>query len=350
MQSHAKDKTIQKIKDMTKKSLYLASIAITLIAIGSCATAIFAANAEPRYDERPEVQAFVAEMANKHGFSSTDLLKVFANTEFRPSVIKAMLPPADANVRSWERYRPRFVNTVRIANGIKFMAQYAEALKRARETYGVPETVIAAIIGVETVYGQDAGNFRVMDALTTLAFDYPRRAEYFRGELEQYLLMTREQNLDQFSVRGSYAGAIGLPQFMPTNIRKLAVDFDGDGKIDLRNNPIDAIGSVAHYLQSFGWQTDNPIAIAISFQEPAPTQWTDSIIPAITLDDIKSLRFTTQRSFDKNLNFALIPLESPNKAAEYWLGFNNFYVITRYNKSAFYAMSVMQLAEALQKE
>lgn len=334
---------------MTKKNYYLSAAILALIAVATCASAILAANAEPRYDERPEVQAFVAEMANKHGFTSSDLLKTFAEAEFRPSVIKAILPPTDANVRSWERYRPRFVNAARISNGIKFMAQYSEALKRAREIYGVPEEIIAAIIGVETVYGQDAGNFRVMDALTTLAFDYPRRAEYFRGELEQYLLMTREQKLDRFSVLGSYAGAIGLPQFMPTNIRKLAVDFDGDGKIDLRNNPVDAIGSVAHYLQSFGWQTDTPIAIAISFQDPAPTQWTESIVPAITLDDIKSLRYTTQRSFDKNLNFAIIPLESPDKAAEYWLGFNNFYVITRYNRSAFYAMSVVQLAETLQQ-
>lgn len=332
-----------------KVNLKTIVISVLTVFAGSI-SAFSAANAAPRYDERLEVQTFVAEMVEKHGFNSSDLLNVFANAEFRPSVIQAMLPPSSPNVRSWERYRPRFINNIRITNGIKFMAKYADALKRARETYGVSEEVIAAIIGVETVYGQDTGNYRVIDALTTLAFDYPRRAEYFRSELEQYLLMTREQKLDYFSVLGSYAGAIGLPQFMPTNIRQLAVDFDGDGKIDLRNNPVDAIGSVAHYLQFYGWQTDKPIAVAVNFQDPAPAQLAESILPALTLDDMKDLRFTTQSGFDKSLNFALVPLESPNKPAEYWLGFNNFYVITRYNKSSFYAMSVMQLADALRRE
>lgn len=306
---------------------------------------------ERPYNERPEVQAFVAEMVEQHGFSANDLLNLFANTEFQPSVVKAIEPPDNPIVvRSWQRYRPRFVNNIRIARGQKFMEQYADALKRARETYGVPEDIIAAIIGVETVYGRNTGNYRVIDALTTLAFDYPRRAEYFRGELVQFLLMAREQNLDYFSVLGSYAGAIGLPQFMPTNVRLLAVDFDGDGKIDLRDNPIDAIGSVARYLQFYGWQTNAPVACAVDFQDAVPSPWLESTAPLMTLDDMKNIRFATDRSVDEALKFAVIPLESPNKTPEYWLGYNNFYVIKQYNKSTFYAMCVMQLAEALRNE
>ena len=306
---------------------------------------------ERPYNERPEVQAFVTEMVQQHGFSASDLLGMFANTEFQPSVVKSIAPPDNpATVRSWQRYRQRFVNNIRIARGVIFMAQYADALKRARETYGVPEDIIAAIIGVETVYGRNTGTYRVIDALTTLAFDYPRRAEYFRGELVQFLLMAREQNLDYFSVLGSYAGAIGLPQFMPTNVRQLGVDFDGDGKIDLRDNPIDAIGSVARYLQFYGWQTNAPVACAVDFKDAVPSPWLESIAPLLTLYDMKDIRFTTDRSVDEAQKFAVIPLESPNETPEYWLGYNNFYVITRYNKSTFYAMSVMQLAEALRNE
>ncbi len=312
--------------------------------------------AEERPDERPyheraEVQVFVARMVEQHGFSSDELLNLFANTEFQPSVIKAMQPSDNpVTARSWERYRPRFVNGMRIAHGARFVTQYAEALKRARETYGVPENIIAAIIGVETVYGKKTGNYRVMDALTTLTFDYPRRADYFREELTQYLLMAREQKLDYFSVLGSYAGAIGLPQFMPTNVRQLAVDFDGDGKIDIRDNPVDAIGSVARYLQFYGWQTGAPIACAVSFQDAVPSSWLESTVPVMTMADMQDVRFTTEHDVGQTQKFAVIPLVTPNKAPEYWLGYNNFYVITRYNRSTFYAMSVTQLAEALHGE
>ncbi|CAG0971253.1 membrane-bound lytic murein transglycosylase B [Methylophilaceae bacterium] len=302
------------------------------------------------YHERGEVLEFVAEMAERHGFDAIDLREVFAGVEFQPSVIKAMEPPASPNVRSWERYRPRFVNQARIDRGVRFMQAYAEELKRARQMYGVPEEIIAAIIGVETIYGQNTGKYRVIDALTTLAFDYPRRAEYFRGELEQYLLMAREQQLDYFSVLGSYAGAIGLPQFMPTNVRQLAVDFDSDGRVDLRSSAVDAIGSVAHYLAVHGWLTDAPVASHVSFHDPVPDSWLETILPTMTKDDIKDVRFNTKVSLDEHMNFAVIPLDTPEKMPEFWLGFNNFYVITRYNKSTFYAMSVLQLAQALKAQ
>jgi len=305
------------------------------------------ANAIEAYHERPEVQAFMSQMEEKHGFSAQELRDVFAGVKFQAAVIKAMEPPTTPGVRSWERYRSRFVNQNRINGGQRFMREYAAELQRARKSYGVPEEIIVAIIGVETLYGQYTGNYRVIDALTTLAFDYPRRAEYFRGELEQYLLLAREQGLDYFTVLGSYAGAIGLPQFMPTNVRQLAVDFDGDGKVDLRNSVVDAIGSVAHYLSVHGWRTDEPVASHVAFDEAVPDAWIETILPLMTKKDIQHVGFNTSIALDHSLNFAVIPLETPDRPAEFWLGFNNFYVITRYNKSSFYAMSVWQLAEEL---
>lgn len=299
------------------------------------------------YPERAEVQAFIDRMAKTHGFDAEDLRRIFADAEFQPSIVKAMEPAASPLARSWERYRLRFVNQDRIDRGIAFMRAYADDLKRARQRYGVPEEIIAAIIGVETLFGQHAGRYRVLDALTTLAFDYPRRADYFRGELEQFLLLVREQRLEYGEVLGSYAGAIGLPQFMPTNVRLLGVDFDGDGRVDLRNSVVDAIGSVAHYLAVHGWQSGAPIADPVDFERPVPDAWLQDIRPELTRQDIKTVGYRTETALGDELSFAVIPLETPRKPPEFWLGFQNFYVITRYNKSTFYAMSVLQLAQAL---
>jgi membrane-bound lytic murein transglycosylase B len=304
-------------------------------------------NERAPYHQRDEVMVFVEQMAKKHGFVANELKAVFADVEFQASVVKAMEPPSSPNVRSWERYKSRFVNQGRINQGIRFMQEHAVELTRARQQYGVPEEIITAIIGVETLYGQNTGSYRVIDALTTLAFDYPRRAEYFRSELEQYLLLTREQGLDYFSVLGSYAGAIGLPQFMPTNVRQLAVDFDDDGQVDLRNSVVDAIGSVARYLADHGWKAGEPITSQVRFNETVPDAWIENILPVMKKKDIKHVSFSTESKLDEALSFAVIPLVTPDKPSEYWLGFNNFYVITRYNKSTFYAMSVFQLAEAI---
>lgn len=323
---------------------------MTLVSLFAAETQAGVPDSRTPYDQREDVLTFVAEMVEKHGFASEELRNVFSGVKFQASVVKAIEPPTSPNVRSWERYKPRFVNQIRINRGAEFMREYAAELKRAREIYGVPEEIIAAIIGVETIYGRNTGNYRVIDALSTLAFDYPRRAEYFRGELEQYLLLAREQRLDYYAVLGSYAGAIGLPQFMPSNVRQLAVDFDGDGKIDLRNSVVDAIGSVARYLFVHGWQTGAPVASHIVFDDAVPDAWVQTILPVMTRDDIRHVGFNTRSPLDKTLSFAVIPLETPEKDAEFWLGFNNFYVITRYNKSTFYAMSVFQLAEALARQ
>ncbi|HEY8354366.1 MAG TPA: lytic murein transglycosylase B [Methylophilaceae bacterium] len=309
--------------------------------------AMTAANAGDGYHEREDVRVFVQQMVERHGFPAEELLQVFAEVRYQASAVRLMEPPSTPGARSWERYRSRFVNQGRITAGLRFMQEYAADLERARKIYGVPEEIITAIIGVETLYGRQTGNFRVLDTLTTLAFDYPRRAEYFRGELEQYLLLVREQKMGYFDLQGSYAGAIGLPQFMPTNVRKLGVDFDGDGKVDLRNSVVDAIGSVAHYLAVHGWRSGEPVASHVSFDGEVPDAWVQTILPVMTEKDIRHVGFNTSVPLDQSLSFAVIPLETPDRPAEFWLGFNNFYVITRYNKSSFYAMSVWHLAEEL---
>ena len=208
----------------------------------------------------PEVQEFVRDLAKRHGFVESELKRVFANAQRLDPVLEAIARPAE-RVRSWEDYRALLVTERRIAEGVEFWKKYPRTLERAERKYGVPPEYVVAIIGVETFYGRNTGSWRVVDALTTLAFDYPPRAGFFRSELEQYLLMAREAGVDVFSVRGSYAGAIGIPQFMPSSARRYAVDFDGNGKIDLQKSRVDAIGSVANFLKVHGWQRDADVLV-----------------------------------------------------------------------------------------
>ena len=204
------------------------------------------------YADRPEVGAFVAEMVERHGFIETELRDMFAQVRRNDDAVRLMSPAPSGFKRSWQAYRSRFLDGLRIREGLRFWREHEPWLELAAQRFGVPPEIVVAIIGVETLYGRNTGDFRVLDVLTTLAFDYPRRADYFRSELEHYLLYSRESNLDVFAVRGSFAGAIGLPQFMPGSIRRFAVDLDGDGEIDLRSNPADAIGSVASFLAEHG--------------------------------------------------------------------------------------------------
>ncbi|MBP8169870.1 MAG: lytic murein transglycosylase B, partial [Azonexus sp.] len=213
-------------------------------------------------------------------------------------------------------------------------------------TYGVPEEIIVAIIGVETEYGRNMGSFRVLEALATLAFYYPRRADFFRTELEQFLLLARENDMDAVNVRGSFAGAIGIPQFMPGSQRRYAVDFDGDRKVDLYGSVDDAIGSVARFLEQHGWQAGQAVAVpARTRGEPERSLIEAGIQPTLKVADLAQQGITA--SADPQAVVTLVDLVSPGRATEYWLGFDNFYVITRYNRSSFYAMSVFQLAEEI---
>lgn len=291
---------------------------------------------------RPEVVAFIDEMAEKHAFERDALERLFATAKFQPAIIRAISQPATA--RPWHEYRPRFINPQRTAGGVAFWNGHAVTLQRARQEYGVPEEIVAAVIGVETVYGAQTGRHRVLDALTTLAFDYPMRAEFFRSELENYLLLAREQGDGVFSLRGSYAGAIGIPQFMPSSYRRYAVDFDGDGKKDLSQNSADAIGSVANYLKFFGWEEGQAVAVRAQVSgEGYREALLAGIKPLLTLAEMKKLGVTPLEEIGDNRQATLFVLENKD-GPEYWLGFNNFYVITRYNRSVHYAMSVLQLA------
>ncbi len=307
-----------------------------------------------QYQNRPEVQAFIAGMAQKYGFVESELRFMFSRARFYPGIIDLISPPTNPRVRSWQAYRGRFIEPIRIAGGVELWKRHAKSLERAEREYGVPAEIIVAIIGVETVYGRNVGGFRVIDALTTLAFDYPRRGEFFRDELENYLLFARDEGIDVFAMRGSYAGAIGIPQFMPSSWRQWAVDFDGDGKIDLRNSFADAIGSVANFLKGHGWSAGAPIAFPARVDGEAWHELLDrDILPSAKISELPRLGVTSEALAAQGLPddtlCALIDLVTPDAPTEYWVGLQNFYVITRYNRSSFYAMSVMELARAIKQ-
>lgn len=296
-------------------------------------------------DVELQIENFIEDMVDQHAFDRRELEAAFGQVKILPDALKLISAPSSSI--AWHKYRDRFVNRQRISGGVSFWRRHAPALVKASQVYGVPEEIIVAIIGIETNYGTSTGGYRVIDALTTLAFQFPRRADYFREELAQYFLLSREQNFDVLSIKGSYAGAIGIPQFMPGSYRRYAVDFDGDGKINLSGNVNDAIGSVGNYLKMFGWQEKRPIALRA---QKTNEDFLKSIEPGIEpLHSINKLRQAGIVSVDPvegESLAALIMLDDEGRE-ELWLGLNNFYVITRYNRSTFYAMSVYALAEAI---
>jgi membrane-bound lytic murein transglycosylase B len=291
----------------------------------------------------PGIPEFIDEMVLKHQFKRDELVQVFQAAQYRPDVIDAMNMPS--TTKPWLEYRAAFINPKRIEGGIKFWQKHAQSLERAEKIYGVPVEIIISVIGVETLYGKNAGNYRTLDALTTLSFDYPRRVEFFRGELEQYLLLAREQNFNLLNIKASYAGALGIPQFMPSSYRKIAVDFNGDGVIDLMNEADDAIGSVANYLKQYGWKAGEAVAVRASVENNARP---NDVGAARSMAAWATLGVTPQVKFDDGVYSYLIDFTLP-EGKEYWFGFNNFAVITTYNNSIYYAMSVYQLALELRK-
>ena len=306
------------------------------------------------YSKRVEVQAFMADMVARHGFVESELAFLFSRARFYPAIVELITPPVNPRVRSWQVYRSRFLDPVRIDGGVALWKRYESELARAEKEFGVPAEIIVAIMGVETVYGKNTGNWRVIDALTTLSFDYPKRAEFFRSELENYLLFAREHDVDVFSVRGSYAGAIGIPQFMPGSWRRYAVDYDGNGKINLRESFIDSIGSIGNFLKGHGWAAGGAIAFPARVEgEGWRTLLDKDILPHTRIADLAkngiSAETLVSQRFPETTLVALVDLVTPDQPTEYWVGLQNFYVITRYNRSSFYAMSVMQLAEAIKK-
>ncbi len=320
-----------------------ASLAAGLWLLGAPATA------SASYSERAETQAFIAEVAERHAFDPAELDRALSQARHDPTVIRLITPPARKGVRSWQNYRARFLDDTRIDGGSAFWNEYADELERAAREFGVPAEIIVAIIGVETIYGRNTGNFETLSALATLAFDYPPRAELFRRELEALFLLAREQARDPASYSGSFAGALGYPQFLPSSVRAYAVDFDRNGRIDFDSDPVDAIGSVANYLRAHGWQTDAPVAerARLAADTDSAALVAAGIEPTLHPALLAQSGVSTLDGRTAAAVATLVDLETPGAETEYWLGYRNFYVITRYNRSSFYAMSVFELAEAL---
>ena len=295
---------------------------------------------------RPEVRAFVNEVARRDHLERRWVARIVAAAETKSAILVAMNRPAE-RVLQWQAYRRIFVSEQRIAAGRAFYAEHRPLLEAAARTSGVPAEMIAAIIGIETSYGRITGNYRVLDALATLAFDYPERSAYFRGELEQFLLLSREARFDPLKVTGSYAGAMGAPQFMPGSYRSFARDGDGDGRIDLWNNWADIFESVAHYFVAPGWHRGEPNVAPAELLDPDAEDLPANRLELVyTLDALRrrSVEFATTLPDDAR---ALLVGLWDGDRPRYQVGFHNFWVITRYNHSAMYALAASELATAI---
>ena len=292
-----------------------------------------------------EEKSFIDHMVKKHQFDRATLEKQMKQVKLRQDIIDAISRPAEG--KPWHEYRKIFLTQARIKNGAAFIKKHEKTLKKAEKKYGVPVEIIAAIIGVETNYGRLKGRYRVMDSLYTLGFHYPKRSKFFRKELEHFLLMARQDGFDPFSLKGSYAGAMGTPQFISSSYREYAVDFDGDGKRDLIDNVDDAIGSVANYLKRHGWVRNGVITQpAVLKTKAAQDMVQRKLKPKNNWSTLKQKGVHVDSPPKDSEKGALLAFEL-KKGHEHWVGWKNFYVITRYNHSALYAMAVYQLSEEL---
>jgi membrane-bound lytic murein transglycosylase B len=322
--------------------LFLGALFCTLPAC----TKTIAATEAGGYAGNPDVQAFIDEMVAEHAFDREQLTGIFSHAERRDDIIELMSRPAEKRLE-WGEYRKIFLTQSRIDGGVAFWDANEKILQQAEEKFGVDAQVIVAIIGVETRYGGNTGSHRVIDALSTLAFDYPPRSKFFRGELEQYLILAREENIDLLSATGSYAGAMGYGQFIPSSYRHYAVDFDGDGVRDLWDSPMDIIGSVANYMHKHGWDLGATVATPATVEGDAYTSLLDKgLKPETPVATLQASGITPARPVPGDTPAALLELVN-TQGPEYWLALNNFYVITRYNRSPLYAMAVYQLSEEI---
>ena len=299
-------------------------------------------NVQADYSQRSDVQQFIDEMVEKHGFDRNDLELKFALAKKLDGVLEAIAKPAE-KVLTWREYRPIFVTSKRIRRGNDFLQQHHEALKRAEKEFGVPAEIITAIIGVETYYGRLSGKTEVFDSLVTLGFDYPPRSRFFLSELEQFLLLAREENVDVSVIRGSYAGAMGMPQFISSSYRQYAIDFDGDGKRDLWNSTADVIGSVANYFKVHGWKSGGQVVVPARVKGQIE-ETRNKLKPHTDISELAKKGVFPEVAVDNDAKATVITLKG-KRGKEYWLGLDNFYVITRYNHSALYAMAVYQLSQ-----
>ncbi len=315
------------------------------------ATAVLAAGARSAAldTHRADVKGFIAQMADQHDFKKRKLRKLLGAAQSQPAILQAMERPAE-KAKPWYEYRTFFLTERRIREGTEFWLAHRQDLDRASVRSGVAPEYIAAILGVETYYGRLTGSYRVLDALATLAFDYPPRAKFFRDELEQFLLLTRDFNMDPLTLKGSYAGAMGAPQFMPSNYRRFAVDANSDGRIDLWTSWPDVCASVGNYLHEHGWNEGEPILVEAAV-DPGKAADLDGRKLALdeTVDSLRAKGVSFESSMPADSPAILIAADEPD-GVHWRVGYNNFYVITRYNHSALYAMAVYELAAAVKQQ
>lgn len=302
------------------------------------------------FANNPNAQQFIDKMVNKHGFDRQQLQEILSQAKCLDSVLRLMdnqapttsvKPPSGPN-GAWLRYRKKFITPDNVQNGVVFWNQYEDALNRAWQVYGVPPEIIVGIIGVETRWGRVMGKTRILDALATLSFNYPRRAEYFSGELETFLLMARDEQDDPLNLKGSFAGAMGYGQFMPSSYKQYAVDFSGDGHINLWD-PVDAIGSVANYFKAHGWVKGDQVAVMANGQAPGLP---NGFKTRYSISQLAAAGLTPQQPLGNHQQASLLRLDV-GTGYQYWYGLPNFYTITRYNHSTHYAMAVWQLGQAV---
>ncbi len=301
--------------------------------------------------KQPQVQDFIKTMVREHNFKQAKLEKLFNQVEIKQSILDAISRPAE-RTKPWYEYRQIFLTDKRIKLGAKFWKDNKGILAYAEKVYAVPAEIIVAIIGVETFYGQRQGTYRVMDALSTLAFKYPKRSKFFTAELEHFLIMSKEQDFDPLSKTGSYAGAMGMGQFIPSSFRSYAIDFNGDGSKNIWTNHADAIGSVANYFKRHGWIKDKPVASLATVKTGTVIAEDDvckrSCKPKKTVAEYKQLGISPKIASTATIPAILLMFELQD-GKEYWLGYNNFYAISRYNHSSMYSMAVYQLSQEIKK-
>ncbi len=296
------------------------------------------------YLDYPEVHKMIDSLVDEHGFERAKLKALFGAAKRKQSILDAIARPAE-KTKAWWEYRNIFIKNKRISQGKAFMKQHIQLLESAEQQFGVPKEIIVAILGVETRYGRYTGGYRVMDALTTLSFDYPKRQKFFRKQLIEFLILAREEKQNPLDLMGSYAGAMGWGQFMPSSYRAYAIDYDGDQKRDIWTNPADAIGSIANYLSRHGWQRDQPIIARTTttgnrFESIA----NKSLKPAHSVQALAGLGVVPVTTYKSDRLASLVKLKNKNRY-EYWMGFKNFYVISRYNHSRLYSMAIYQLSQ-----
>jgi membrane-bound lytic murein transglycosylase B len=304
------------------------------------------------YLARPEVRSFIASVSDEHGLEIAELERILGSARYTPVAVRLIGPPpssAPSPARSYSRYRSKFLTPELISDGQRFWTQHAPLLERAEAQYGVPAEVIVGILGVETAFGRNTGSFRAVDALVTIAFDGERRQDYFREELKELLLLARESSMDPLRIKGSYAGAVGLPQFMPSSYRRFAVDYDDDGAIDLLGSPADAIGSIASYMKSFGWVSGEMPTAPVRLAPGSEPELVSGLERIHELADVQNKGVVFSGRDPPAGPISIFELPTPGQPSKFVAGFTNFEVVTRYNRSTFYASAVLELGSAIQK-